>query len=196
MVVNPVTIAPERDAGRRAAADGRATRSPASRWSSRATRKLVGILTNRDVRFATNPHQPVRELMTKERADHGARGRVARRGQAPAAPAPHREAAGGRRRLSLHRPDHRQGHREGAALPQRHQGREGPPARRRRDRHRRQGGARAPRRCSTPRSTSSSSTPRTAIPRACSRRSSACAGCPTTPRSSPATSRPPRARRR
>ena len=29
--------------------------------------KLVGILTNRDVRFASNPHQPVHELMTKER---------------------------------------------------------------------------------------------------------------------------------
>jgi len=28
--------------------------------------KLVGILTNRDVRFATDPEQPVRELMTKE----------------------------------------------------------------------------------------------------------------------------------
>ena len=29
--------------------------------------KLVGILTNRDVRFATDPEQPVSELMTKER---------------------------------------------------------------------------------------------------------------------------------
>ncbi len=29
--------------------------------------KLVGILTNRDVRFATNTRQPVRELMTHER---------------------------------------------------------------------------------------------------------------------------------
>ena len=29
--------------------------------------KLVGILTNRDVRFATDPDQPVSELMTKER---------------------------------------------------------------------------------------------------------------------------------
>ncbi|MEC9368918.1 MAG: IMP dehydrogenase, partial [Pseudomonadota bacterium] len=28
--------------------------------------KLVGVLTNRDVRFATNPKQPVSELMTKE----------------------------------------------------------------------------------------------------------------------------------
>ena len=29
--------------------------------------KLVGILTNRDIRFATSPSQPVRELMTKDR---------------------------------------------------------------------------------------------------------------------------------
>jgi IMP dehydrogenase len=29
--------------------------------------RLVGILTNRDVRFATDPQQPVSELMTKER---------------------------------------------------------------------------------------------------------------------------------
>ena len=29
--------------------------------------KLVGILTNRDVRFATNPDQPVSEIMTKDR---------------------------------------------------------------------------------------------------------------------------------
>src|SRR5690606_32836532 len=28
--------------------------------------KLVGILTNRDVRFASNPNQPVRELMTSD----------------------------------------------------------------------------------------------------------------------------------
>ena len=29
-------------------------------------KRLVGILTNRDVRFATNPRQPVHELMTKD----------------------------------------------------------------------------------------------------------------------------------
>jgi IMP dehydrogenase len=29
--------------------------------------KLVGILTNRDVRFATDPREPVRELMTKDK---------------------------------------------------------------------------------------------------------------------------------
>ena len=58
--------------------------------------KLVGILTNRDVRFATNPDQPVAELMTKERLITVQRGRRAGGGEAAAAPAPHREAAGGR----------------------------------------------------------------------------------------------------
>jgi IMP dehydrogenase len=32
-----------------------------------ATGRLVGILTNRDVRFASDPNQPVSELMTRER---------------------------------------------------------------------------------------------------------------------------------
>ena len=33
--------------------------------------RLVGILTNRDVRFATDPRQRVRELMTKEATGNG-----------------------------------------------------------------------------------------------------------------------------
>jgi IMP dehydrogenase len=33
---------------------------------SRGTKRLVGILTNRDVRFASDPQQPVSELMTKD----------------------------------------------------------------------------------------------------------------------------------
>ena len=37
------------------------------RGAERRQGRLVGILTNRDVRFATNPAQPVSELMTKER---------------------------------------------------------------------------------------------------------------------------------
>jgi IMP dehydrogenase len=66
MVVNPVTITPDRPL-----AD--ALRLMASHSISgipvveQPRGKLVGILTNRDVRFATDPRQPVRELMTKER---------------------------------------------------------------------------------------------------------------------------------
>jgi IMP dehydrogenase len=70
MVVNPVTIHPEAKL-----ADALAlmrlhnisgipvVESPASGLNG----KLVGILTNRDVRFATDPNQRVAELMTKER---------------------------------------------------------------------------------------------------------------------------------
>ena len=45
-----------------------APRSPAFPWSSAHGKpaKLVGILTNRDVRFADDPRQPVTELMTRK----------------------------------------------------------------------------------------------------------------------------------
>jgi IMP dehydrogenase len=64
MVVNPITIAPDATLG-----EARAIMQ-ANRISGipvvEASGKLVGILTNRDVRFADNPAQPVRELMTHE----------------------------------------------------------------------------------------------------------------------------------
>jgi IMP dehydrogenase len=64
MVVNPITISPDATLG-----DARALME-ANRISGipvvEHSGKLVGILTNRDVRFADNPNQPVRELMTHE----------------------------------------------------------------------------------------------------------------------------------
>ncbi len=62
MVVNPVTIHPERNPRRRARlmADFRISGIPVVETGG----KLVGILTNRDVRFASDPRQPVSELMT------------------------------------------------------------------------------------------------------------------------------------
>jgi len=64
MVVNPITITPD------------ATLADAQMLMTRhkisgipvveASGKLVGILTNRDVRFAENPAQPVSELMTHD----------------------------------------------------------------------------------------------------------------------------------
>ena len=65
MVVNPVTIRPEQTLAdalelmRRQHISG----IPVVENGGR----LAGILTNRDVRFATDPTQPVNELMTKER---------------------------------------------------------------------------------------------------------------------------------
>ncbi len=64
MVVNPITIAPDATLGEAQALmrHHRISGIPVVETSGR----LVGILTNRDVRFADNPSQPVRELMTHE----------------------------------------------------------------------------------------------------------------------------------
>jgi len=64
MVVNPITIAPEATLAEAQAlmAHHRISGIPVTEKNGR----LVGILTNRDVRFAGNPHQPVAELMTHE----------------------------------------------------------------------------------------------------------------------------------
>jgi IMP dehydrogenase len=70
MVVNPVTIHPNATLADalRLMADYSISGIPVVEPSRNGGRdgKLVGILTNRDVRFATNPGQPVYELMTKE----------------------------------------------------------------------------------------------------------------------------------
>lgn len=64
MVVNPITIAPDATLGE-AQSLMRANRISGIPVVE-ASGRLVGILTNRDVRFADNPLQPVRELMTHE----------------------------------------------------------------------------------------------------------------------------------
>ena len=64
MVVNPITITPEATLG-----DAQAIMTQHNISGipvADRDGKLVGILTNRDVRFAENPQQPVRELMTTE----------------------------------------------------------------------------------------------------------------------------------
>ena len=64
MVVNPITIKPTATLGEAQAlmAGHRISGIPVVESDG----KLVGILTNRDVRFAGNPQQPVSELMTHE----------------------------------------------------------------------------------------------------------------------------------
>jgi IMP dehydrogenase len=70
MVMNPITIHPDETL---AEALGLMKRHGISgipvveRGPNGARGRLVGILTNRDVRFATNRSQPVAELMTKDR---------------------------------------------------------------------------------------------------------------------------------
>jgi IMP dehydrogenase len=70
MVVNPVTIAPSATLADALALmqDHRISGIPVVEGGGNGRAgKLVGILTNRDVRFATDPRQKVAELMTKER---------------------------------------------------------------------------------------------------------------------------------
>jgi IMP dehydrogenase len=64
MVVNPITMAPT---GTLAEAQALMARHKISGIPiTEPSGKLVGILTNRDVRFAENPKQPVSELMTHD----------------------------------------------------------------------------------------------------------------------------------
>jgi IMP dehydrogenase len=70
MVVNPLTIHPDASLADalQMMADNRISGIPVVEGGNGTLAgKLVGILTNRDVRFATNPLQRVAELMTKER---------------------------------------------------------------------------------------------------------------------------------
>jgi len=64
MIVNPITIGPDATLGEAQALmnQHRISGIPVTDASG----KLCGILTNRDVRFAANPKQPVRELMTHD----------------------------------------------------------------------------------------------------------------------------------
>jgi IMP dehydrogenase len=86
MIVDPVTIDPDQkiqdalDLMRRYRISG----VPVTKHG-----KLVGILTNRDLRFETRYDLPIKDLMTKE--NH------ARRSRTHFAQAPGREASGGRR---------------------------------------------------------------------------------------------------
>ena len=99
---------------------------------------LVGILTNRDVRFADDATTPVSQLMTKKVI-------TVREGVTPdeARRLLHSHRIGkahrGRRRGALRRAPHGQGHGEGDAVPQRLQRRRRAPAGRRRLDGRRQG---------------------------------------------------------
>ena len=77
MVVNPLTIAPDGTLADalQLMADNRISGIPVVEGGGNGKAgKLVGIITNRDVRFATNPLQKVSEMMTEE-GRHGQRRR-------------------------------------------------------------------------------------------------------------------------
>jgi IMP dehydrogenase len=64
MVVNPITMRPDQTLAE--ALELMKTNRISGIPIVDKSRKLCGILTNRDVRFAENPRQPVSELMTKD----------------------------------------------------------------------------------------------------------------------------------
>ena len=64
MVINPITITPEKTLSDALALMEENSISGIPVVAKRSGR-LIGILTHRDVRFATDPAQPVRELMTR-----------------------------------------------------------------------------------------------------------------------------------
>ena len=66
MVVNPVTINPDATLADALRLMGEHHISGIPVVEAGKKGKLVGILTNRDVRFATNPRTPIAELMTKK----------------------------------------------------------------------------------------------------------------------------------
>jgi IMP dehydrogenase len=64
MIVNPITISPQATLGEAQALMTQHSISGIPVTDAKG--KLCGILTNRDVRFAENPRQPVSELMTRD----------------------------------------------------------------------------------------------------------------------------------
>ena len=64
MVINPITMTPDQTLSE--AFDLMKLHRISGIPIVESSGKLVGILTNRDVRFAENPRQPVRELMTSD----------------------------------------------------------------------------------------------------------------------------------
>ena len=98
--------------------------------------RVVGIVTNRDLRFETNLDQPVANIMTKgDRLVTVPEGTDLERAKGADASAPARARAGRQRRHGAARPHHRQGHPEGHRASDGVQGRARPLARRGRGRH-------------------------------------------------------------
>ena len=195
MVVNPITIRPDQTL-----ADAlelmerhRISGIPVTEADGR----LVGILTNRDVRFAENPRQPVSELMTHDNlVTVGAR-------RQPGGGAPPCSTSAGSRNCWWSTRTRRciglitvKDIEKAVAYPDATKDARRAAARRRRDHGRRQG-LRAQRGADRRRMRpASSSTPPTATIATSPRRSSGSQDLPTRSRSSPATSPPPRRPRR
>ena len=170
MILNPITLAPDAHAARSDRADAALPISGVPIVDGDG--RLVGIITNRDLQFERNLDRPL------ARGDDAASklvtapvGTTLDEAERILAQAPHREAAGGRRRRRAQGPHHGQGHPQAPrSIPNANKDQHGRlrvaaaiGAARRLPRPR-------ARRWSTPASTCSSSTRRTATARACSTR--------------------------
>ena len=137
MIVNPITLSPTRRI--REALDlmskYRISGVPITEDGSKEGR-LVGILTNRDLRFETNVDRPVSDVMTKSNLITVPVGTTLDEAARNPASEESRKAPGRRSRLPVEGPHHGQGHPESHQVSQRVQGFARAPARRRRRRHR------------------------------------------------------------
>ena len=124
MVDEPITISPDATIGEADAMCGR-YRISGVPVVDRDLR-LLGIVTNRDMRFESDPTRLVGDVMTKMPLVTGPVGIAAEDAMAPAGPAQDREAAAGRRPGPAQGPDHAQGLRQVRPVPRRLQGRPGP----------------------------------------------------------------------
>ena len=124
MIVNPITLSPTNrifealDLMRKYRISGVPITADGSKEG-----KLVGILTNRDLRFESNLDRPISDIMTRDPLFTVPVGHDARTGARVPAPAQGREAAGRRRSVHAQGADHRQGHPEDDQVPERVQGR-------------------------------------------------------------------------
>ena len=149
MIVNPITLSPHRriyealELMRRYRISG----VPITEDGSKEGR-LVGILTNRDLRFETNVDRPVADVMTREHLITVPVGTTLDEAREILHQTEGREAPGRRSRLPPQGPDHGQGHPEGDQVPERVQGLARPAALRRGGGHRARHAASAPRRWS------------------------------------------------
>ncbi|GIS13135.1 MAG: hypothetical protein CM15mP115_22860 [Alphaproteobacteria bacterium] len=147
MVVNPLTITPERTLGD--ALELMKTHQisgiPVVDGEGKPPHRLVGILTNRDVRFASDLNQKVWDLMTREVITVG---EDATQEDAKKLLHEHRieKLVAVDSKSELHRPDHGEGYRKGAEPPDGGQGQCRTPACCRRHRRRARGRRPAPRR--------------------------------------------------
>ena len=90
-------------------------------------KKLVGILTNRDLRFETDDSRRIEEVMTSENLITAPVGTTLEEAKEDPGRPPYRKAAHRQRSVRAVRPHHHQGYRKEHQVPQLRQGPEGTP---------------------------------------------------------------------